>query len=140
MSGLGRTAEILSCYAARKYPKKRTLFTGPTGFPHFSPPSRPGRKLASLRYAQTAVPDYPGSPNLRSAAQKGRRTLRVRPSPQPSPSRGEGDNQTVDGKVVCFSIPFWLAEWKGINTGVSGFVCLSEASLEAGRIDALERR
>jgi hypothetical protein len=40
----------------------------------------------------------------------------------------------------AFLFPFWLAEWKGINTGKSGFVCLSEASLEAGRIDALERR
>ena len=140
MSGLARTGEVLSCYAARKYPKKRTLLTGPAGCPHSSPPSRPGRKLASLCFAQTAVPDCPGSTNLRSAVQKGRRTLRVRPSPQPSPFRGEGDNQTVDGKVVCFSIPFWLAEWKGINTGKSGFVCLSEASLEVGRIDALERR
>ena len=36
--------------------------------------------------------------------------------------------------------PFWLAERKVINTGKSGFVCLSEASLEAGRIDGLEGR
>jgi hypothetical protein len=45
-----------------------------------------------------------------------------------------------DSLPARYLFPFWLAEWKVINAGKSGFVCLSEASLEACRIDGLERR
>ena len=46
MPGLAPAGEILSCYAARKYPKKRAHRPGPAGFPRSGLPDRPASELA----------------------------------------------------------------------------------------------
>ena len=135
---------VLSCYAAKKEPKKRTLLAGPAGYPHS------------------------GSTHLHSAAQKGRKgTYGVRPSPQPSDEATSQSTKPASGhwlslqgrgsKPVAGSTRLspspsrggpgwgWVTSPSGSLSGRQADrgcpVWLSERSeFQTGRFDCLERR
>ena len=140
---------VLSCYTTRKKPKKRTPPHRPSGLPSLRSAEPAGPET---RFAQTAVPDYPGSTNLRSAAQKGVRTaLLSAPLPCPLPPR-EREQTQLSLPLGC-PPPFQGEGWgrDGVQTpsgslsgGTSSRGCPGQLSERSefwhGRLDVPERR